>query len=323
MLIDNLQYANWSRRIFQQMRDGGVDAVHVTVAYHEDFKACIDQLALWNRRFEDHGDLIMRATSASDVRAARASGRTAIVLGSQTPTPIGDDIGLIEILHQLGLRFMQLSYDNQSLLASGCREEEDTGLTRFGHQAVREMNRVGLVIDMSHSGERSTLETIEHSQRPIAITHANPAGWYPARRNVSDAVLDALMASGGMLGLSLHPRHLKGEADCTLDSFCGMVVDLVDRYGARQIGLGSALCQGQPDSVAGWMRNGKWTKRAEDAGNDEGPPAFPKMPTWFWDNRDFTGIQDGLVGAGLDRAAIDGIMGENWLRFYGSNFGPT
>ena len=86
---------------------------------------------------------------------------------------------------------MQLSYNNQSLLATGCYEAEDSGITRMGRQVIKEMNRVGLVVDMSHSAERSTLEAIEISERPIAITHANPAFWEPALRNKSDAVLRA------------------------------------------------------------------------------------------------------------------------------------
>ena len=89
-----------------------------------------------------------------------------------------DDIGLVEILHTLGARFMQLSYNNQSLLATGCYEADDSGITRMGRQVIKEMNRVGMVIDMSHSAERSTLEAIEISERPIAITHANPAFWH-------------------------------------------------------------------------------------------------------------------------------------------------
>ena len=95
---------------------------------------------------------------------------------------------------------MQLTYNNQSLLATGCYEAEDPGVTRMGRQVIREMNRVGLVVDMSHSAERSTLEAIEISERPIAITHANPAFWHPARRNKSDEVLCALGQTGGMLG---------------------------------------------------------------------------------------------------------------------------
>ena len=189
-LIDNLQYANWSETIFRQMRAGSVDAVHVTITYHESFREMVLELEGWNRRFERFSDLIMRGTTAADIDAARASGRTAIFFGFQNPSPIEDDIGLIEIVHQLGVRFMQLSYNNQSLLATGCYEDDDTGLTRFGRQAVAEMNRVGLVVDMSHSGDRSTLEAIDASSRPIAITHANPIWWHPARRNFGDDVFD-------------------------------------------------------------------------------------------------------------------------------------
>jgi membrane dipeptidase len=118
-LIDNLQYCNWSRSIFEQMREGGVDAVHVTIVYHESFREMVLQLEAWNRWFETCGDLIMRGTTAQDVTRAMETGRTAIFFGFQNPSPIEDDIGLIEICHQLGVRFMQLTYNNQSLLATG------------------------------------------------------------------------------------------------------------------------------------------------------------------------------------------------------------
>ena len=117
---------------------------------------------------------------------------------------------------------MQLTYNNQSLLATGCYEDNDTGITRMGKQVIKEMNRVGLVIDMSHSGERSTLEAIELSDRPIAITHANPYDWHPALRNKSATVLKELSESGGMLGFSFYPHHLKGSSNCSLSSFCEM-----------------------------------------------------------------------------------------------------
>ncbi len=143
--------------------------------------------------------------TAADLKLARETGRTAIFFGSQNPSCIEDDIGLVEILHTLGLRFMQLTYNNQSLLATGCYEADDTGLTRMGREVVSEMNRVGLVVDMSHSAERSTLDAIDHSSRPIAVTHANPSFWHPALRNKSNDVLKALGDSGGMLGFSIYP----------------------------------------------------------------------------------------------------------------------
>ena len=128
---------------------------------------------------------------------------------------------------------MQLTYNNQSLLGTGCYEENDPGITRMGKQVIKEMNRVGLVVDMSHSAERSTLEAIEISERPIAITHANPTFWHPALRNKSDEVLKALGESGGMLGFSVYPHHLKDGSNCTLESFCTMIADTVDLMGIR------------------------------------------------------------------------------------------
>ena len=164
-VIDGLQYANWSEKIFKQMREGKVDAVHVTITYHENFRETVLQIEKWNRFFEQFPDLIFQGRTAVDLKLARETERTAIYFGSQNPSCIEDDIGLVEILHTLGLRFMQLTYNNQSLLATGCYEADDTGLTRMGREVVSEMNRVGLVVDMSHSGERSTLDAIDHSSR--------------------------------------------------------------------------------------------------------------------------------------------------------------
>ena len=119
MRIDGLQYANWSEKIFRQMREGGVDAVHVTISYHENFRETVLNFEAWNRWFEQFPHLIMKGTTASDIDTARATGRTAIFFGFQNPSPIEDDIGLVEIVHTLGARFMQLTYNNQSLLATG------------------------------------------------------------------------------------------------------------------------------------------------------------------------------------------------------------
>jgi membrane dipeptidase len=321
VLIDNLQYANFSPKVFEQMRAGGVDAVHVTITYHESFREMILNLEQWNRWFEVHGDLIFKGTTAADVRLAQETGRTAIFFGFQNPSPIEDDIGLVEICHQLGIRFMQLTYNNQSLLATGCYEDDDTGLTRMGKQVVAEMNRVGMVIDMSHSADRSTLEAIEYSARPIAITHANPDWWHPALRNKSDEVLRALTDEGGMLGFSVYPHHLAGGSDCTLDSFCQMIAESASRYGAENLGIGTDLCQDQPDSVVEWMRVGRWSKTIDYGEGSASNAGFPAMPTWFNDNRDFENIANGLIAVGMKQNEVDGVMGNNWLRFYENSFG--
>ena len=320
-LIDNLQYANWSEQIFREMREGGLDAVHVTIAYHENFREMVLQIERWNRWFEQFPELIFQGFTGDDVRLARQTKRTAIFFGFQNPSPIEDDIGLVEVCHRLGARFMQLTYNNQSLLATGCYEAKDTGLTRMGKEVVEEMNRVGLVVDMSHSAERSTLDAIEYSSRPIAITHANPATWKPALRNKSDAILSALSETGGMLGFSLYPHHLNNGSDCMLDDFCKMIADTADKTGIDHIGIGSDLCQDQPDSVVEWMRVGRWTKKIDYGEGSASNAGFPPMPNFYKGNLDFCNIAKGLKSVGFDQVSIDKVMGENWLRFYDENFG--
>ncbi|MAN13174.1 MAG: peptidase M19 [Dinoroseobacter sp.] len=322
MRIDGLQYSNWSPRIFRQLREGGVDAIHVTISYHETFRETVLNFEKWNRWFEEHSDLIMKGHWASDIDRARKTGRTAVFFGFQNPAPIEDDIGLVEIVHSLGARFMQLSYNNQSLLATGCYEAEDPGITRMGRQVIREMNRVGLVVDMSHSADRSTIEAADISERPIVISHANPHDWQPALRNKRDAVIRAVTERGGMLGFSLYPHHLKGKSDCTLDSFCQMVADTAARYGAEHLGIGSDLCQDQPDSVVEWMRVGRWSKEIDYGEGSAAAPGFPPMPAWFRDNRDFGNVEEGLRATGLSAEEVAGIMGGNWYRFFAENFTP-
>lgn len=322
MLIDGLQYANWSEKIFRQMRAGGVDAVHVTITYHENFRETVLQIEKWNRWFEQFPDLIFQGRTAADVTIARETGRTAIFFGSQNPSCIEDDIGLVEVMHALGLRFMQLTYNNQSLLATGCYEAEDIGLTRMGKEVVREMNRVGLVVDMSHSGDRSTLQAIEHSSRPIAITHANRHSWHPALRNKSDDLLRVLGESGGMLGFSVYPHHLKDGSTCTIQSFADMIARTIDLMGEDHVGIGTDLCQDQPDSIVEWMRTGRWSKTVDFGEGSADAPGFPEMPSWFHDNRDFGSISDGLRATGMGDAVITKIMGGNWLAFFEKSFGP-
>jgi len=186
----------------------------------------------------------------------------------------------------------------------------------MGREVVTEMNRVGLAIDLSHAGAQTARAAIDASSRPVAITHANPARWHDVPRNIPDDVLRALTARGGMLGFSLYPHHLAKGSACTLDSFCAMVANTAERFGAAHLGFGSDLCQGQPNTVVNWMRNGRWTK---DAPQDA---VFPPMPTWFQDNRDWDQIAAGLVKVGFNSAEVDGLMGGNWMHFYEDSFGP-
>ena len=314
LTIDGLQYSNWSREIFEQMRAGGVTAVHATLVYHENTRETLTRFGEWNRRFEQHADLIMPVYEPADIQRARASNRIGVFFGAQNCSPIEDDIDMIAIMRRMGLMIMQLTYNNQSLLATGCYEAQDNGITRFGRQAIGEMNRTGMIIDMSHSSEKSTLDAIELSTRPVIISHANPSTFYAAKRNKSDKVLKAIAESGGLLGFSMYPFHLKGGPDCTLDSFCDMIANTADLMGVDHIGLGTDLCQGQPQSVLDWMRNGRWSKEMDFGEGSKSNAGWPRPLTWFQDNRDFPAIIEGLRKKGFSKTDVHKIMGLNWLK---------
>ena len=323
MIIDALQYVNWNRELFEEARDSGVTAIHVTIAYWENTAETLANIETWLRWFGEHEDLITPVSTAADIHGADEAGKVGIIFGCQNCSPIEDDLSKVALMHDKGVRIMQLTYNNQSLLATGCYESRDSGITRFGREVIKEMNRVGMLIDMSHSAELSTLEAIELSARPIAITHANPTFFHSALRNKSDAVLRALGESGGMLGASLYPFHLKGGSDCTLRDFCEMLYTAAEMMGVERIGIGSDLCRNWDYSVLEWMRSGRWAATPDYGEGSAEAKDWPKQPQWFQSNRDFQTIAGGLADVGFSHEEVAGIMGHNWLRFFEQSFGPA
>lgn len=316
IVIDGLQYGNWSRPLFEMMRAGGITAVHVTVTYWENTVETLHNLGEWQQRLLRFADLLTPIQTVADIHQAKADGKIGIIFGFQNCSPIGDDFRLVALFQQMGVRFMQLTYNNQSLLASGCYEAIDSGISRFGKVVIEEMNRVGIAIDMSHSGERSTLQAIELSTKPITVSHANPTFFHDALRNKSTDVLKALAQTNGMLGFSLYPLHLKGGSACTLSDFCQMVAQTADLMGVDHIGIGSDLCTNQPVSILHWMRNGRWAKETDYGEGSAAAPSWPDQPDWIRSPADFGNITQGLLDVGFDQDEVIKIMGGNWLRFF-------
>ncbi len=314
--VDNLQYCNWSREIFEINHEAKLDAVHATICYHEDFDELQLNLKKWNSYFNENSDLIFQGKNSKDIENAQTENKTAIFYGLQNCSPIEDDISNVEILKNQGVLFMQLTYNNQSLLATGCYEQRDSGITRMGKEVIKEMNRVKMIIDMSHSAEFSTLEAIELSESPIVISHANPLFWHTGLRNKSDDVLKALNESGGMIGFSLYPHHLKNASNCTLQSFCEMIAETTKKISVKQIGIGSDLCIRHPDSIVEWMRNGTWTKSRDFGEGSSDNAGFPPQPSWFKDARGFDNLEIGLRNVGFSDEETHDILGNNWYNFY-------
>lgn len=322
IVIDGLQYCNWDREYFQTLKNSGITAVHATIIYHETARETLSRFAEWNLRFEQNADLIMPIHSVADIEKAKALGKVGIFFGAQNCSSIDDEIGLIEVMRQQGLLIMQLTYNNQSLLATGCYEKNDNGITRFGKQAIAEMNRVGMIIDMSHSAERSTLEAIDLSSRPICISHANPTFAFEALRNKSDTVIKSLAARGGLLGFSLYPFHLPNGSQCTLDDFCLMVAKTADMVGIDHLGIGSDLCLNQPQAVLEWMRNGRWSKAMDYGEGSASNSGWPDSLPWFCGSAGMENIYNGLMRYGFSESEAGQVLGENWFNFLKQGLEP-
>ena len=318
--IDALQFCVWDAQTFAEMRAGDLCAVHATAAYHGNFRAAAAEIKKWRERFRRHSRSILPGLCAADIERARREKKTAIFLGFQNPSPFEDDLSLVGASHDLGVRISQIAYNNQSLLACGWREARDSGVTTMGRAVIREMNRLGMIVDLSHAAEKSALQAIEISTRPVAATHANPRFWRRTRRNLSRSVMRALADSGGMLGLSLYPAHLRRGGACSLDSFCEMAARAAEIVGARGVGIGSDLCRRQPPSVLRWMREGKWA-RIESAPRADDPP-FAPPPVWFQSAADFDNLARGLTAAGFSKSEVGGVLGGNWLRFLRVGLAP-
>lgn len=321
LYIDALQHSRWSRSLFEEWRTGGIDAVHVTCALWEDARTTLDALGRWNRRFREDGDLIVPAVTADDIEAAQASGRTAVILGFQTSSPLEDDLDLVEVFHRLGVRIIQLTYNSQSLIGAGCYEANDAGLTRFGREVVREMNRVGILIDLSHVGEQTSLDAIETSQRPVSITHANPRTFFDHVRNKRDHVLRALVERDGVLGCTIYPP-LMGGKDVSLMDWTAMVARAVDLMGIDHVAIGSDASRDWDDEDLKWVRLGRWTHDESLGKTVSGSSSWPEWPPWFVTPADLPNIAVGLEQRGFATAEVDAIMGENWLRLFRASFRP-
>ena len=315
IIIDGLQYCYWDRSYFESLQRSGITAVHVTIVYHEMARETLSRFAQWNKYFELYSDLIMPIMNMSDVKIAKEKKLVGIFFGAQNCSPIDDEIGLIEVMRKQGLLIMQLTYNNQSLLATGCYEKHDNGITRFGKQVISEMKRVGMIIDMSHSSEISTLEAIDLSSRPICISHANPNFAHKALRNKSNEVIKALCKRGGLLGFSLYPFHLPNSSKCTLEDFTQMIADTADMVGVEHLGIGSDLCLNQPIEVLEWMRNGRWTKSMDYGEGSASNSGWPDDLHWFKDENGMENIYNGLLKQGFKEKEANQILGGNWFNF--------
>ena len=297
---------------------GGLGCITVTVGFWEDATESMDKLVKWRDMAEDNSDLVEIAFTVDDVRRIAASDRTAIILGFQNVSFLQGRLGFVEMFARMGTRVGQLTYNIQSDIGGSCYEPTDSGLSRYGRNVVKEMNRCGMVVDLSHVGNRTTLDAIAASDVPVAVTHANPYTLAPHPRNKPDNVLDALRDTGGMLGITVY-RNLLGEYT-TAQNWADMVAWTVDRMGIDNVGIGTDFDQTGGQDYLEWMRQGRWAREIQyGAGSKEHAGPTAKLD-WIATPAQFGNIESALRERGFDDGEVAKIMGENWLRYYDSVF---
>jgi len=316
IVIDGLVVSRWSREVFEDMHRGGLTAANCTCSIWEGLRDTMINIGRWKRAFVEHADLIMQVRSAADIRRAKALGKVGIILGWQNTSGIEDRLDLLEIYKDAGVSVIQLTYNTQNLVGSGCWEDRDGGLSGFGREVIDEMNRLGMLVDLSHVGPVTSSEAIAYSKRPCAYTHVAPRGAFDNARNKTDEQLREIIDRGGFVGVATYPPFMKTGANTTLDDCVELFEYMINVCGEANVGIGTDSTQGHGDDFFDWLRQDKGYARRANPGRGRAP--FVKgMETLA----DYPRLTEAMIRRGWPESRIRAVLGENWLRFLGESIG--
>jgi membrane dipeptidase len=212
IVIDGLIIAKWNRDLFEDMRKGGLTAANCTVSVWEGFQATINNIVASQTLIRENSDLVIPVKTTADIRKAKEQGKTGIIFGFQNAHAFEDQLGYVEIFKQLGVGVVQMCYNTQNLVGTGCYER-DGGLSGFGREIVAEMNRVGIMCDLSHVGSKTSEEVILESKKPVCYSHCLPSGLKEHPRNKSDEELKFIADHGGFVGVTMFAPFLANGQD--------------------------------------------------------------------------------------------------------------
>lgn len=320
MLIDGLQCGHFNRGVFEELRAGNVSCVTITGGFWQGSIESLDAIAHWRDLARENSDLVVLVRDAADIDRAREQGKTAIVIGFQNTNLFDNRLRFVELFAELGVRVVQLTYNNQNEYGGSCYEPVDSGLSRAGKVMVREMNEHGILIDLSHVGELTSQQVIEHSEKPVAFTHANPASLIPHKRNKTDKTLALLKERRGIIGCASYRNICAPEHSGSAESWAEIVARTVDLVGIEHVGIGTDRSHGHTLADMHWMRMGRWTREIDYGAGSPSNPGATKPLEWFTEVRHIGRISGALGSIGFSPDEVEAICFGNWRRVYGEVF---
>ncbi len=243
-------------RYGKELRTAGITAISLTVGHCRstpvEYLKCISTIL---ELVDAHGDKFSLVRSAKDIERAKREGKVGIIFASQGENQIGEDLRLLRVYKELGVRIMQPAYYRQTQFGEGCFERTDAGLSNLGLAFVKEMNKLHMAIDMSHCGYKTTMDTIECSQDPVLITHSSARSLCDHRRNKSDEQIRAMAKKGGVIGVTAYTTfcEIKKGVDPTFEDFMTIVDYVVQLVGPNHVGIGLDVDHEGSETYAPWV----------------------------------------------------------------------
>ncbi len=298
--------------------EGGVNATNVTFGAETDWDTMLANVEGGLDKIEKSPVLAL-ATSAADIEKARAAGKLAIVIGTQGSTMVEKSLQRIEIMHRLGLRYFGLAYTGATLLADGCGERRDAGVSYLGQEAIEAVNALPLILDLSHCGHRTRAEATARARAPIC-THSNSYSVNANDRNTKDETVTAMAAKGGVIGVCALPKSVDNR-EASVERMLDHCDHFVKLAGHDHVGIGLDFTEGYKAAGRIMPESRRWrTYRPDIFGTvDEFlTMSYPKGLSTILELPNFT---QGLFDRGYTEAQAAAILGGNWLRNFKEKVG--
>jgi membrane dipeptidase len=292
----------------------GITAINVTVSA-DTFEATTRTIALWSGEVDRYPTLLSIVRRYPDIARAKNENTLGLILGFQNTEMLERDLSRLDVFHKLGIRIIQLTYNDRNIIGDGCLEPGDAGLSAFGHQVVERMNALGIAVDLSHCGTRTTADGIAASAKPPLITHSGCREVYRHPRSKEDRELKAMADKGGVVGIYFMPFIGQGSAAPTVDMLMRQIGHALKVCGTDHVGIGSDLSTAPIEETAEYLREQKEfvagrASRGISAPDESRPLFIPELNH----PRRIEGVAAAMTKAGHSATVIEKVIGGNFHR---------